>query len=106
MDAHKEIIRALEGNEQYTAEGRFAFFCPACECLHSICTKLAPGGGNPVWQFDGNMIAPTINPSIRVRWNQKEIEYCCHSFVRNGFIEFCGDCTHSMKNLRVPLQPF
>src|SRR5436309_254590 len=30
----------------------------------------------------------------------------CHSFVRDGLIEFLGDCTHPLAGRTVPLEPF
>ncbi|MCZ4340562.1 hypothetical protein O4H52_03015 [Sphingomonadaceae bacterium G21617-S1] len=30
----------------------------------------------------------------------------CHSFVRNGQIEFLSDCTHALAGQTVPLPPF
>ena len=94
------------------------FWCPGCEEFHAICTN-APVSNRPVWQWDGNADAPTVSPSIRVTGKRaltddehrrvmagEKIEIpdrCCHSFVRGGMIEFCGDSTHALANRSVPL---
>lgn len=79
-------------------------FCPACKCGHTI---------NKTWQFDGNKDMPTISPSILVTWaanpnaSEEFKEYrntrVCHSYVRNGQIEFLSDCTHHLAGKIVDL---
>ncbi len=71
------------------------------------------------WGFDGNYERPTFSPSVLVRGKRRitDEEYArirtgesvevpdmiCHSFVRNGQIEFLGDCTHALAGQTVPL---
>jgi len=76
-----------------------AFECPACGCCHFIRT--------PNWTFDGNFEKPTISPSILVNADLS----CpstprCHSFVKEGMIEFLSDCSHSMAGQTVELPEF
>jgi hypothetical protein len=33
-------------------------------------------------------------------------DYVCHSFVKEGMIEFLSDCTHDMKNKTVELPDY
>lgn len=67
----------------------------------------------PCWTFNGDVDRPTFAPSILVtyaanpnateefkEWRQKRI---CHSYVRNGRIEFLSDCTHSLAGITVDL---
>lgn len=49
--------------------------------------------GYPQWSFNGDVDNPTFNPSLLNRDNQGHV---CHLFVRNGKIEYLGDCTHSL----------
>lgn len=74
----------------------------------------------PCWAFNGNMDSPTFNPSLLVRtgtyvnpdmngvpegdrqWFQ-EHSVICHSFIRDGKIQFLGDCTHHLKGQTVLL---
>jgi hypothetical protein len=105
--------------------------CPACGNGHLFNT--APGdngvgGKKPVWDFNGDLDAPTFSPSMlcqTTRFTAKgradyEAWYAaghpkrdepfeseplvCHSYVRNGQIEFLGDCTHEMAGKTVPLE--
>lgn len=50
---------------------------------------------------------------IRIEWSKTPLDpdddpkdwqdEVCHSFVRNGVIEFLSDCTHALKGQHVPL---
>lgn len=81
----------------------------------------------PKWQFNGNYEKPTLSPSIHARSGhfandkQEKVDcwctyykehpdeekvfacYVCHSFVRDGQIEFLSDCTHALAGKTVPL---
>jgi hypothetical protein len=76
------------------------FFCPGCQCAHTVWT--GPGQ----WSFNGDFERPTFSPSILVRGGRKGSDFTCHSFVRDGQIEFCGDSHHALKGRTVPLEPF
>ena len=96
-----------------TADGRFMFFCPGCGCAHGVTSA---------WSFNGDFGKPTFSPSILVRGTQpitdeehaklmagEHVEprpLCCHSFVRDGEIQFLDDCTHALKGQTVPLEAF
>ena len=97
--------------------------CPACFTGHQFRAN--------VWTFDGNLEEPTFSPSMLVRYTINPPEdpttddfargldgkyllgpdgrlagakdAACHSFVRNGKIEFLGDCTHDMAGQTVDL---
>jgi hypothetical protein len=107
----------------------FHFWCPGCEELHTVRTE------PPGWGFNGDRVKPTFTPSVLVRsirapggrdamTSEEEAEYdaifaaggreaaftsrfgtCCHSFVRDGRIEFLSDCTHAMAGQTVDLPP-
>lgn len=84
------------------APGKYIFRCPGCEFTHQINT--VPNDG-PVWNFNKDMDKPTVSPSILVTWTHGE-QYeprRCHSFVRNGMIEFLSDCTHELKGKTVEI---
>jgi hypothetical protein len=57
-------------------------------------------GKRPQWDFDGDLEAPTLSPSIKTTPYDGSV---CHSFLRNGVFEFLGDCTHSLKGQHVPM---
>ncbi len=76
-------------------DGYFVFECPGCECLHSIQT--------PQWTFNGDLEKPTVSPSILVNPNGDSSAIRCHSFVRDGMIQFLDDCEHSFKGQTVEI---
>lgn len=87
-----------------TSENTLDFYCPGCKTTHQV---------NMTWQFNGNFEKPTLAPSILVTWaanpNASEEfkewhkERRCHSFVKDGMIQFLGDCTHDLKDQTVEL---
>lgn len=61
-------------------------YCPGCKHYH----KFRSG-----WSFNGNTENPTFNPSLVIKL-MHEREVICHSFVRDGNIEFLSDCKHKL----------
>jgi hypothetical protein len=51
------------------------------------------------------MIRPTFEPSILISIGNgpDAPRLVCHSFVREGKIQFLGDCTHELAGQTVPL---
>ncbi|MDE2344640.1 MAG: ammonia monooxygenase [Betaproteobacteria bacterium] len=103
MSAFGSKLRRLEG-------GKVAFWCPGCNEAHALRIE---GDGRPKWGFNGNPDAPTFTPSVKVTWDvppPRERDdppaECCHSFVRDGRIQFLGDCTHALANQTVDLPDF
>jgi hypothetical protein len=79
--------------------------------LHMLTVRgHSPG---PRWDWDGNLEAPTLSPSILTRSDHKRRRvdgelvdagpFVCHSFLRAGVFEFLGDCTHPLANQHVPI---
>jgi hypothetical protein len=111
----------LRSNITSNGEG-VSFWCPGCGEYHAITTR----GGSP-WRWDGNVDAPTFEPSILVTsghfvpghapgercWCVYNAEnptrpapfvcHRCHSFVRGGRIQFLGDCSHALAGTTVDL---
>lgn len=105
-----------------TETGQLLFWCPGCECAHAIWTADKP---NPmtsaVWTFNGDMQKPTVHPSILVRGREPltddevdrvmsgeridKPDTICHSFVRDGRIQFLSDCTHKLAGQTVDMEP-
>ena len=79
-------------NEKGSLHGYF-FECPGCGELHCV---------GPSWAFNGDMDRPTFSPSILVRWGSGDPKRC-HSFIRDGRIEFCSDSTHALAGKTVDL---
>ena len=78
--------------------------CPACGYGHLF--RTVPHENLPVWSFNGDRDRPTFSPSMLVNANLHE-KYPnairCHSFVREGRIEFLTDCSHAMAGQTVDL---
>ena len=99
------------------------FECPGCGEAHTL--NIDPSQGRPCWSFNGNADKPTISPSILAKsghcasgkapgncWCDYEQRmgkpapftcHVCHSFVRDGSIEFLSDCTHHLAGKTVEL---
>jgi len=94
------------------------FECPGCECCHGV--NVLPIPGKPCWGWNGDMDKPTFSPSIRVGGTVpitdeqaqrilsgekiEPVPLICHSFVKDGNIEFLGDCTHKLAGKTVQLE--
>ena len=83
------------------------FDCPGCQEAHYIPTKPYPQG----WTFNGDHHLPTVSPSILIhetRFPDGTVGIKrCHSFVRDGRIEFLSDCGHDLagKTVDLPIVP-
>lgn len=120
MSALSKILRDVEG-------GGLVFMCPGCGDTHLIYHGAGPG---PRWKWNGDVARPTFCPSVLVRcgchvpdfkagddcWCTYNAEQeakgekpsrfkcgVCHSFVKDGQIQFLGDCTHALSGQTVPL---
>lgn len=83
----------------------YIFYCPGCKGHHGVWVdKPNPENGHQ-WTFHGTFERPTFSPSIHIHFqNSKgEQQTICHSFVKDGKIEFLGDCVHELKNQTVEL---
>jgi hypothetical protein len=72
------------------------FHCPGCEYGHNVSVNCAGS-----WEWNGSLELPTISPSILV-WKDRP-EARCHSFVRDGKIQFLADCFHALAGQTVDL---
>jgi hypothetical protein len=79
-------------------DGRVLFWCPGCDGAHGVAVGEGKG---PRWGYNEDEEKPTFSPSILVTWgglNKK-----CHSFVKDGQIQFLTDCTHNLAGQTVDL---
>jgi len=82
----KEVYR-----DKVTGEVIYEFDCPGCKRVHHF---------NNTWSFNNDFNKPTVNPSIKVSSPNKVL---CHSYVKDGFIQFLTDCAHTMAGKTVSL---
>jgi len=92
-----------------TDDGGAAYFCKGCDRMHHVDTK-----------WDINFDTNTISPSVLVKYRHPKgysndnpaplgydgeyVEDVCHSFVRDGNIEYLTDCTHNLAGQTVELE--
>lgn len=88
-----------------TSCGLFMFDCPACGHSHGVPTKQYPHKyGSTEWEFNRDFNSPTLSPSLKVMSKDKDLkDSVCHFHLRNGKLEYCNDCTHSMSGKVVEL---
>lgn len=87
------------------------FWCPGCDEAHQVIIE-----GDKAWGFNGDLEKPTFTPSY-LTWNDPNPKadpkydpkgkyrngFRCHSFVKDGNIEFLSDCTHKLAGQTVEL---
>lgn len=123
MNEQKKILYPCKPSERGHAASHadFLFWCPGCKCAHGVWTTKQNGVG-AVWSFNGDMERPTFSPSLLIRFtrditNEEHTrimageklnipQTVCHSFVRDGQIEFLSDCTHHLAGKTVPMEAF
>ena len=88
------VIRTLIGGGQI-------FFCPGCRDTHAVNMRVRSDG--PRWTYNGDVDRPTFTPSILHTVDWPDGREVCHSFVRDGRIQFLSDCTHALANRTVDL---
>jgi hypothetical protein len=76
---------------------QYIFVCPGCNGgSHGVTVK----GGPPCWTWNGDVNKPTVSPSLLINYSNGQI---CHFFIRDGKIEYLGDCTHELKGQTVEI---
>lgn len=103
MKVHDLILDGFGPNRDQRAVRGWMIFCPACGNEHIF--------GTYSWIFNNDYERPTFHGSIlvkgprrRSRSDEEDKYYQCHSFVRDGNIEFLSDCTHELTGQTVPLE--
>lgn len=73
------------------------FYCPGCKSHHSIDRR---------WTFNGDVNKPTFTPSLLCKSVQgvEMKDTICHSFIREGSIEFLSDCTHEFAGKTIDIE--
>lgn len=94
-------MKAQPLGEPHQGRQSYRFVCPGCaqydepgSTFHS--THVFDSS----WTYNGDGDKPTVSPSILVTGHDGKR---CHSFVREGRIEFLGDCSHNLASQTVEL---
>lgn len=94
-----EEVRAHPLNDQDGKLAGHVVNCPGCGYWHLFDLGR--------WQFNGDLDRPTFSPSMLVNANIDRTKHPklhrCHSFVRDGKIQFLNDCTHELAGKTVDL---
>ena len=93
-----------------TDDGMLIFYCSGCKQNHGV---------NGAWNFNEDSEKPTLSPSVLVKGTLpvtddeaerimkgekiEPKEFICHSFVRDGHIQYLNDCTHELAGRTVEL---
>lgn len=80
-----------------TKNNDLVFHCPGCDEIHVVDQR---------WAFNNDMDKPTISPSLLVRYPIDGVDRICHSFIKDGAIQFLSDCTHKMAGTTVDIPDF
>jgi hypothetical protein len=83
---------AIMSKTSKTSDGKTLFWCKGCESFHWVDDR---------WQITGDSNNPTFSPSVLVQGSGANKH--CHSFVRNGKIEYLSDCNHSLAGQTIDL---
>jgi len=99
MSENKKVCHEIK-----TVEGvhhGWMIWCPGCGFAHVFDGR---------WQFDGDREKPTFVGSMLVHrspnWPAEHSHGRCHSFVRDGRIQFLSDCDHELAGQTVDLKPW
>ena len=95
-------FKTISPKFQETDKGTMFWFCPGCKVLHPIYLDI-PGRVGPKWNWNGSLENPTFSPSFLTQWKQRDVDHVCHTFIREGKVQYLGDCTHELKNTTIDL---
>jgi hypothetical protein len=113
----------IKGKLRILNDGMILFWCKGCKSYHGVYVDK----NKPVhWEFNNDYDKPTFNPSVLVKTGHYEdghngkcwCDYAkehpdddrlykcgiCHSFVRDGKIQYLNDCTHELAGQTVDLE--
>lgn len=96
LDTNQRVI-ILDNKGQKSA----MLYMPGLPCPVQINVT----GPHPVWGWNEDVYNPTFTPSIltRLPWGEERKEICNHVFVRNGKIQYLGDCSHEYAGKTIDL---
>lgn len=98
-----DAVFVRRDNPHHPEHEDYQFHCPGCKCSHFVRVAGMPSP----WTWNGDLVKPTVSPSILVRsdFDGDRPSKICHSFIRDGRIEFLGDCTHALAGQTIALEP-
>lgn len=88
------------------SEHSFYYYCLGCKMLHPVHVSKPPGQISAVWLWNWDFVKPTLSPSLNVTYSSPKglrPTRNCHVFIREGKIQYLGDCYHDLKNTTIEL---
>ena len=73
---------AFEVVSEPSGQRRFWFVCPGCRFITAVALRPVVDGSPQSWDFDGNIQAPTLSPSINHVG-------CWHGWLTAGVFRSC-----------------
>lgn len=101
---HRIVVERQVQNLDGRTGPRHYYWCPGCNYLHGIAIRPHTQDNGAGWEFSGTLECPTYSPSQLTTW-KSVVPKVCHTFIREGQIEFLTDCTHALAGQTVPLPP-
>lgn len=101
----KSMLRPVDLGNGVTVN-KLAFCCPGCaESFGGDGFHMVNVNSNvmPSWNWDENLDAPTLSPSLLTESRNADGPTRCHSFLQAGVFNFLDDCTHSLAGTSVPM---
>ncbi len=80
----------------YNGNEHIAYNCPGCGYEHVFSPK--------VHTFNNDLDSLTVSPSLLL--NNPQGHHTCHSFVKEGKIQFLNDCWHALNGQTVDLPDY
>jgi hypothetical protein len=75
---------------------QFWYWCAGCGYEHAFSVR--EKGGNH--SFNNDLDNPTVSPSLLQNWPGVKV---CHSFIKNGQIQYLTDCQHELAGKTIEL---
>lgn len=76
--------------------------CAGCGDPHFCQVKGKAEGAS--WAWNGSLTAPTLSPSV-LKAVEGGATQRCHSFVREGVVQFLSDCDHELAGQHKQMLP-
>lgn len=93
----------LFGKKLSKIDGGYMFNCVGCGIWHVV---YVDHPSRPNWTFNNDPENPTFSPSVLVTYNwgpEMRLQRVCHSFIKEGKIQYLADCNHELVNQTVDL---
>jgi len=84
---------------EHSERTQYLYNCPGCGYEHAFSLK-SEGGHH---EFNLDLDNPTVSPSLLQNFRPDRI---CHSFIKDGHIQFLNDCWHELAGQTIELPDY